>query len=176
MHHQVLDRITGNIVLAFLPLHYTYGISLLMKNLDEKRILDYKIQDLFDLVMDIESYPQFLPWVSDAVIISSGKNHIIADLTASFASVKQCYRSNVTYELYDNKAYIQAESHTGPFEHLLSRWDLTSQREKTLVEFTLEFELKSKIMTNLVGPVIIQAQKKMISAFEERARIIIHTT
>jgi len=143
-----------------------------MKHLHEKRILDHTIQDLFNLILDIESYPQFLPWVSDATVISSHDNYIMADLTVSFASVKQCYRSNVTYALENDKAYIQAESHTGPFKHLLSRWDLKSEDDKTFVEFTLEFELKSKIMTNLVGPVIIQAQKKMISAFEERAHSI----
>jgi len=145
-----------------------------MQHLNEKRILNYKMQDIFDLVMDIESYQQFLPWISDATIISRADDNIIADLTANFASVKQSYRSNVTYNLSEHRAYIEAESHTGPFKHLLSRWDLTSNEDKTLVEFTLEFELKSKLMTNLVSPVIMQAQRKIISAFEERARIKIN--
>ena len=140
-----------------------------MKHLHENHTIPYKLHTIFNLVLDISSYPQFLPWVTDATIISSGPNQIIADLTVSFASVKQCYRSNVTYELGPNKAHIQAESHTGPFKHLLTRWNLTQEGENTLVEFTLEFELKSKIMTNLVGPVIIEAQKKMINAFEKRA-------
>lgn len=143
-----------------------------MQHLNEQRILNYKMQDLFDLVMDIESYPQFLPWISDATIISSKDNNIIADLTANFASVKQSYRSNVTYKLSTDSAYVEAQSHTGPFKHLLSRWDLTANEDKTLVEFTLEFELKSKLMTNLVSPVIMQAQRKIISAFEERAHFI----
>jgi len=146
----------------------------MIKHLNETRILDYSIEDLFDLIINIESYPEFLPWVSDATIISSNDNHIEADLTISFSSLKQCYRSNVTYEISDDRAYIQAESNTGPFQHLLTRWNLVSEGEKTIVEFTLEFELKSKIMTNLIGPVIIKAQKRMIKAFEERASLYVH--
>ncbi len=140
-----------------------------MKHLNEKRTLPHPMRDIFNIVLDITSYPEFLPWVTDATIISSSHDQITADLTVSFASVKQCYRSNVTYECNDDKAYIQAESHTGPFKHLLSRWDLVQDGENTIVEFGLEFELKSKIMTNLVGHVIIETQKKMISAFEKRA-------
>ena len=140
-----------------------------MKHLHEKRTLPHPMRDIFNIVLDITSYPKFLPWVTDATIISSSHGQITADLTVSFASVTQCYRSNVTYEIANDKAYIQAESHTGPFKHLLSRWDLAQDGENTIVEFGLEFELKSKIMTNLVGPVIIEAQKKMISAFEKRA-------
>ena len=143
----------------------------MIPNISEKRTIPHSIQHIFNIVLDVGAYPEFLPWVTNAVIISSTPGNIIADLTVSFASVRQCYRSNITYALEKDKAYIQAESCTGPFKHLLSRWDLTQDREKTMVELKLEFELKSKIMTNLVGPVIIEAQKKMISAFEKRAHI-----
>ena len=144
-----------------------------MKHLHEKRTLSHPMRKIFDLVLDIASYPEFLPWITDSTIITTKSQHILADLTVSFASIKQCYRSNVTYEITDHKAYIESQSHTGPFSHLLSRWDFTKDGNNTIVEFTLEFELKSKIMTSLVGPVILETQKKIITAFEERLRVIL---
>ena len=141
-----------------------------MKHLHEKRILKYSIQELFDLVIDIESYPKFLPWVGDAVIISHEPGKIIADLSVHFGGFKQTYRSNVTYENDGEKAFVEAESHTGPFKHLKTRWEFQKITNATHVDFTLEFELKSKLMTNLVGPVIIEAQRQMIEAFEKRLK------
>jgi coenzyme Q-binding protein COQ10 len=144
-----------------------------MKQLYEKRHLHHhSMQHLFKLVLDISSYPSFLPWVTNATIIASTPGQMTADLTVRFASLTQSYRSNVTYEYTNDKAYIEAESHTGPFKHLFSRWDITQDGTDTIIEFLLEFELKSKLMTNLVGPVIMEAQKKMIAAFEKRAGVI----
>lgn len=165
-----------------------------MKYLHEKSILPYNIRDLFDLVIDIESYPEFLPWVSGATIITQEIDKITADLTVNFGGFKQSYRSNIICEMATYEAYIEAESHTGPFKHLRSRWDFQQSKEasnnsqqsnsimlsggssgdksgySTLINFTLEFELKSKLMTNLVSSVIIKTQKQMIDAFANRAK------
>lgn len=142
-----------------------------MKHLHEIRTINHNIKHLFDIVLDIESYPEFLPWVTSAVIVSRETQSITADLTASFAGVVKSYRSNVDFEYLGENAWITAESHNGLFRSLMTKWSFRSiNGQSTEVDFTIEFELFSKIMTNLVGPVILDAQKKIIAAFELEAK------
>lgn len=138
---------------------------------------DFSVKELHDLVLDIESYPEFLPWCSAARIIESSDNKIIAELVVHFASFHEKYTSEVTVvPPNDTGKYskINVEMIEGPFNKLNNIWvfEHDSKKNKTMVKFNIDFEFKSVILQKMMGAMFGIALKKMMSSFEERAKEI----
>ncbi len=126
-------------------------------------------------MMDIEKYPEFLPWCKQAKIITkvSDKN-LQADLLVNFKNFFEKYRSDVTHcEVKDEFGHafcISATAISGPFKNLLNQWKISRIEEnKCRVDFLLEFEFNSIILGKMIGLVFEKAAEKMMAAFEERA-------
>ena len=136
------------------------------------RDLPFDFKDLYDLVLDIEKYPEFLPHIEDIVIISKAKSQIEADMYVKFASFSQNYRSIVKFESGEDSAFVEVNAIEGVFKHLYNRWSFTKEGNSTKIEFEIDFEFSSKLLDNLAGPVFESISKKMIESFEQRAREI----
>lgn len=128
----------------------------------------YNEKHLFDLVADIESYPEFLPWCVAARINDRKENIIFAELVIRYKLFRGSYISKVT--LIPNKEII-VELVDGPFKNLQNHWKFTPNLNGTDIEFMLEFTLKSNMLNNLVNSEFDHYANKLIEAFLKRASL-----
>jgi len=138
-----------------------------MPSHQEKRILPYSAEQLFDLVMDIEKYPQFLPWCIGARVNSRSKNEVTADVIIGYKMFRERFTSRVHYI---RPHAIEVEYLKGPMRHLQNKWVFTPMRAgQCEVDFYVDFSLESKLLEKLVDQFFHKALVKMINAFETRA-------
>ena len=135
-------------------------------------------KQLFNLVMDIEKYPEFIPWCNEAKILDHPQDNIKnAELNATFAGISEKYSSRVEStppKSQNDNAEINTYIISGPFKHLHSKWNFQYEKEqhKTRVEFYIEFEFSSQMLQMMIGKIFENASMKMLAAFEERAKKI----
>jgi coenzyme Q-binding protein COQ10 len=134
----------------------------------ETRMLPYAPEQVYDLIADVERYPEFLPWcLACRIKKRESANAFIADLAVGFKMVREQFTSRVTL---DPKKAITIDYLNGPFEYLKNEWKFEAVPEGTAVSFYLSFEFKSKILQALIGVLFEEAVHKMVSAFETRAK------
>jgi coenzyme Q-binding protein COQ10 len=134
--------------------------------------VDYRLEDMYNLIIDIERYPEFLPWISAARIIDESDDMLVADLIISFKIFSEHYRSRVELSPPKNgKAEINVSLISGPFSHLTNQWHLKRLKEnKTRISFVVDFKLKSALLDSMIGVLFSKACQKMVTAFENRAK------
>ena len=140
----------------------------------EVRYSSYSPKQLHDLVLDIEQYPEFLPWWSASRILSHEDGCIYGELVVNFKSFQDRYVSKVKSIIpYDGKDeyVIKVELVEGPFKYLNNLWhfELDKETNKTAITFEIDFCFNSIILQGLVGVVFERALIAMMSAFEQRA-------
>jgi len=133
----------------------------------------YSTQQIFDMVLDIERYPEFLPWCRTARILERGAGEMTAELAVSFLHLTESYVSHVTYRRPASPAdggAIDARLLRGPFKHLTNNW-IFSPREGggTNITLDLAFEFRSRLLDSLIGSLFGKATDKMALAFAKRA-------
>jgi coenzyme Q-binding protein COQ10 len=135
----------------------------------EKRELPYRPEQLFDLVADIERYPEFLPWCVAARVRSRDDNAIVADLVIGFKMVRERFTSRVKLDranLRIDVAYAE-----GPFRYLNNHWRFEPlPNGHCRIDFYVDFEFHSPILQRIIGVLFNEAVKRMVHAFENRAR------
>ena len=123
------------------------------------------------MILDIEKYPEFVPWCLDSKIYSKNdkgdKVEIIADLTIGKSFFNETYKSFVTYEKYNDSIYVT--NMNGPLKYLKNKWTFTQIKENSEIEFHINFELKNKILNMLMAKSFNIGLKKIADAFEKRA-------
>ena len=138
---------------------------------EESRTLPYTPQQMFNLVADIEKYPEFLPWCHAARFRkreSQGEQERVeADLIISFLAFREKFGSRVTID--PNSQTIDVEYLDGPFKTLKNNWKFTPVSEGVQIDFFVEFEFRSRILEGVIGKVFDQAMRRIITAFEDRA-------
>lgn len=136
----------------------------------EKKILPYPADLLFNIVSDVSSYPQFLPWVSKSRIYNTEDQGFDADLIVGHKLLQQSYTSRVTLTPYER---VEATAIKGPFLHLHNTWDFTPIEEhSTEVSFFIDFKFRNALLTSLIQPLFNEAVASMVKAFEQRAFIL----
>jgi coenzyme Q-binding protein COQ10 len=146
-----------------------------MPTLTEKKILPFKAQQIYQLVMDIEKYPEFLPWCKQAKIIEViSEENLTADLLINFKNFFEKYRSDVKHGMNENGAYFaDVVAIQGPFKHLTNRWRFKDISDSSCeIEFFIEFQFNSFLLEKMLGSIFEKSSRKMMLAFEERAKII----
>ena len=137
----------------------------------ETRFLPYKAGQMFDLVADVPSYPQFIPWCAAARVRSKepyGPGELMkADLVISFKVFREKFGSRV--ELYPDTRKIVTEYIDGPFRYMKSTWEFTSAEGGCEVSFFVDFEFKNAVLQGLIGMVFNDAMQRIVRAFERRA-------
>jgi coenzyme Q-binding protein COQ10 len=141
----------------------------------ETRLLPYTPEQVFDLVANVEAYPEFLPWcVACRIKKRETPNRFTADMAIGFKMVREKFTSRVTLERPDK---ITVEYLDGPFDHLINTWHFKpavgpSGKPATQVEFYLEFEFRSKLLQSIIGMLFEEAVRRMVAAFEARAAVL----
>ena len=146
-----------------------------MPALKQIKTLPYSAQKIYELVMDIEKYPEFLPWCKQAKIIQEiSKQNLHADLLINFKSFFEKYRSNVSHGKSGLNAYfVDVVAIEGPFKKLVNQWQFRDlENGECEVKFFIEFEFNSILLTKMLSPIFKKAAEKMMAAFEERAEKI----
>ncbi|MBD20749.1 MAG: ubiquinone-binding protein [Rhodospirillaceae bacterium] len=132
----------------------------------EKRILPYSRDKIFDLIADVEKYPEFLPWCVGARVSKRERNFVYADLLVGFKWIKEVYTSKVIFNKPD---IIKVEYQKGPFKYLINNWKIESINNGCEIEFFIDFEFRSKLLSGIIGPFFDEAVSSMVGAFEKRA-------
>jgi coenzyme Q-binding protein COQ10 len=138
----------------------------------ETRILPYKTADLFVLVLDIERYPEFLPWCRAAEITEKRTGQLSADLIIGYKIFEERFTSHVAYgePAHGIDGSIKVTYGGGPLRHLVNEWQFRPVgRGKTEIDFYVSFEFHSRLLGNLMDIFFDRAFLKMVSAFEARA-------
>lgn len=135
----------------------------------EQRVLPYTPQQLYDLVADIESYPRFLPWVIATRIRERRHNLVEADTIVGFRMIRERFVSRASFDP-DHKR-IDIHYLEGPFQHMESHWIFhPAPGGQTRLEFYVDFEFRSRLLRNLMAMLFDEAVKRMVQAFEKRAK------
>jgi len=136
---------------------------------EEAREIAVSAEMMFDVVMDIDAYPQFLPWVSDACILSRRDGELEAELTANLAGL---HHSFSTIDRFIRPKLVEISLREGPFRILESLWTFEECGEnRCKVHFSIEFDFKSRLLSMVATPVFSAACRQMVRAFEQQALI-----
>jgi coenzyme Q-binding protein COQ10 len=136
----------------------------------ETKHLPYTPEQLFDLVADIGSYDEFLPWVVAVRIRSSSATETVADLVVGFNAFKERFTSRVTK---DRPGRICVDYIEGPLKYLKNEWTFeAAEGGGTNVHFSVDFAFRSRIFETLAGAMFDRALRRMTGAFEERAAVL----
>ena len=145
-----------------------------MPTFTTKRRVRHSASDMFDLVADVDRYPEFVPMCSDLKVrqrtpgAGEGTEVIVADMTVSFKLVRETFRSRVTLDR--PKLKILVEYLQGPFSRMQNRWSFVPTGETSCdVEFFIDYEFKSRMLGMLIGSMFDVAFRRFASAFEQRA-------
>ena len=141
----------------------------------ETRHLPWSARQMYDLVADVEHYPEFLPWNSAARIRArtpqpDGSEVVEADLVISFKVFRERFGSRVT--LYPRDLRIDTAYLDGPFKYLRSGWTFKEAPGGCDVDFHVDFEFRNVILAKVIGVVFQEAMHRIVRAFEDRARVL----
>lgn len=142
----------------------------------EIRLLPYSTDQMYDLVADIERYPEFLPWCIAAKIkkrehIKTGEI-VWSDLVVGLKLVQERFTSKVELspETDTEPSRIDVEYVDGPLKYLHNNWIfLPVEDGGCKVDFFVEFEFRSKLLESMIGVLFHEAVSRMVGAFEKRA-------
>src|SRR3989338_5799927 len=133
----------------------------------EKRILPHTREQLFDLVSDIEKYPEFLPWCIATRVRQQTEDTSISDMVIGFKMFREKFTTKVVLR---RPGLIDVSYFEGPFKYLNNHWIFEPHGNGAcLIDFYVDFEFRSKILQATIGAVFNEAVRRMISAFEKRA-------
>lgn len=133
----------------------------------EKRVLPYPREQLFDLVIDVEKYPEFLPWCLGCRVRKREEQLVVADMIIGFKMFRESFTSRVSHQ---RPMRIDVTYTDGPFKYLNNHWIFNELDDGTTeIDFYVDFEFRSRILQAAIGAVFNEAVKKMIAAFESRA-------
>ena len=143
-----------------------------------KRLINCKKKQLIDLVLDIEKYPEFVPFCLDAKIHERKEQDdlilIIADLTIGKGPLKDTYKSDVIFNKIKDSIYVT--NLDGPLKHLENKWYFHEENKSTKVSFEVDFELKNEFLNIIMTKYFQFGLDKIADAFEKRAEDLFNNT
>ena len=137
-----------------------------------KRLIECKKDQLIDLVLDIEKYPEFVPFCLGSHVyerdINGNQISIVADLTIGKGPFKDTYKSDVSYDKKKDTIYVK--NIEGPLNHLSNNWTFADKKNGiTEVNFEIDFEIKNKFLNSLMVVSFQFGLEKIADAFQKRA-------
>jgi len=143
-----------------------------------KRSIECKKEQLIDLVLDIEKYPQFVPFCLESKIykkkVEGDLLLIIADLTIGKGPFKDTYKSDVKFNKKDDSIYVT--NLDGPLKHLENKWHFKEENNFTEVSFDVDFELKNDFLNIVMAKSFQFGLDKIADAFQKRAEELFSKT
>jgi coenzyme Q-binding protein COQ10 len=144
-----------------------------MPQFSTKRRVQHSAADMFDLVADVKSYPEFVPMCSAMRVRSQtdkgeGVTVLVAAMTVAYKLIHQTFTSRATLDKPNLK--ILVEYLDGPFRHMQNRWAFHPTDEHACeVEFFIDYEFRSRTLAMMMGALFDTVFRRMAQAFEKRA-------
>ncbi len=138
-----------------------------MPTIQRSALVPHSARQMFDLVNDVDSYPEFLPWCSGAATLESGESHRIARVQMKKGPLSQQFttRNDLTSDTEIRMSLIE-----GPFRHLNGQWQFTSIGDQGCrVSFDVDFKFAGILLQKTLSPVFNEICVRMVDAFVERA-------
>ena len=135
------------------------------------KIISCQKNQLIEMVLDIEKYPEFVPWCIEGKIYDKKNSEDLisfnGDLKVGKSILNETFFSQVTY--YKEKDYIVVINLDGPLKHLKNEWHFKEINNNTQLKFFIDFELKNPILNGIMNKSFELGLNKIAKAFEERA-------
>ena len=143
-----------------------------MPEISTTRRVHHAASEMFDLVADVEHYPEFVPLCESLRVRKrlqeGGKDIVVADMTVAYKLLRQTFTSRVTLDRANRQ--ILVEYLEGPFRKLNNRWSFRTAGDRVCdVDFYIAYEFRSRTLGTLMGAVFDAAFRRFASAFEQRA-------
>ena len=149
-----------------------------MPSFSTRRRVPYSARQMFDLVADVERYPEFLPLCESLALRSreevGERTVLVAVMVAGYHAIRESFTTRVVLVPDEHKVLV--EYLDGPFRRLENRWLMRPAPGGCEIEFFIDYELKSLMLGMLVGAVFDKAFRRFTEAFEARARQVYGTT
>lgn len=146
-----------------------------MPSFRTSRLVDHAPGEMFDLVADVEAYPEFLP-LCESLVVRSRRDEprgelIVATMTVAYKMIRESFTSRVVIDR--SAGTIGTDYLDGPFHHLTSLWTFEPEAGgRTTVGFSIDYALRSRLLQALVGAVFDSAFRRFVEAFETRANAV----
>jgi coenzyme Q-binding protein COQ10 len=147
-----------------------------MPRFSNKRHVKHTAEQMFDLVADVERYPEFVPMCQSLRVRQrtpgpNGTETVVADMTVSFKLIRETFTSRITLDRPNLR--IQVEYLRGPFSSMENRWTFEPRSETSCeVGFFINYEFRSRMLAMLMGAMFDAAFQRFAGAFEKRADVI----
>ncbi|MBF0270853.1 MAG: type II toxin-antitoxin system RatA family toxin [Magnetococcales bacterium] len=126
-------------------------------------------EQMYALVVDVERYPDFLPWCATTRVWDRTPTQFMAEMTVSFKGIRETFR---TLDIVDPGKRIEINLKDGPFKYLASIWTFAPDPKGTRVDFFIDFSFQSRMKEMIMGPVFSEASRRMLEAFKARAAVV----
>ena len=138
-----------------------------MHSVERSVLVPFSAAKMFDLVAEVEKYPEFMPWCGGAVVSERTEHGMRASITIALAGVRQSFS---TQNRHDYPHTIELELVDGPFSALTGKWSfVVLEQEACKVLFTLNYAFSSRTLETLVGPIFNRIASSFIDSFTQRA-------
>lgn len=138
-----------------------------MTTITRSALVPYSDQQMFDLVADVDRYPEFLPWCGGSRVLEQAPGRQVASVTIAFKGIRQSFTTENTLEPPHR---IVLALRDGPFSRLDGEWRFKALRpDACRIDFVLDYEMRSGLLAKLLGPIFGQIAQTMVDAFVKRA-------
>jgi len=138
-----------------------------IREIRRSALVTFSPEQMFDLVIDVERYPQFLPWVSGAQLHEKSERELLASMEMQRSGVRERFSTRHTFE---RPSFMTLEMVEGPFRVLEGRWSFAPiGTAGTRVELEMRFEFANPVISMLFGKAFEQSCNTLIDAFIARA-------
>lgn len=145
-----------------------------MPNFETTRRVPFSARQMFDVVADVERYPEFLPLCEGLVVRSreskGAETVLVATMTVGYRAIRESFTSRVT--LRPEEGEIRVAYLDGPFSHLDNRWQFRDADGGSHIDFFIDYAFSSRVLALLMGAVFDKAVRKYTAAFEARAHAL----
>jgi ribosome-associated toxin RatA of RatAB toxin-antitoxin module len=142
-----------------------------MKSVRKSLLIWYAAQEMYDLVIDVERYPEFLPWCDHGKVLERTDGGMLAEVGIAFKGIKQVF---TTRNQHVPGREMRLHLVRGPFSQLEGVWTFTpvgdAAQRACRVDFTLDYGFSNTVLAALVGPVFDKIAGSLVDAFVQRAQ------
>ena len=141
-----------------------------MTEISKTTLVPYTSEEMYVLVNDIESYPIFLPWCTEAKILSQQEDNLTAKLSMALGKIKQSFTTENTMQ---DGSRIDMQLIEGPFKHLTGYWRFIQEYDQSChIHLHMHFEFKNKIIKHTLGKAFYKVMDTLVESFVQRAQQI----
>lgn len=154
-------------------LHNFFETQSILNQYHQKKTLPYGMNEMFNLVKDVDSYKNFLPWIFESKTFDHHDNYFTGELTLNYKGFSKSYKSRVICERVIDECTIKTLAIDGPFKFLRSTWVIKHISEKQCeLDFFVEFQFSNRLYEKLFLNIFEMTTLQTMDAFETQAQTL----